>query len=162
MKFPTFEPEPGSCGPESGGHCGPHGLQACLALCVGPQWPELANTCLGLLPACVGTVPCTWHRLHTANLSVFYFPHQSPISHTFVRAGTQWVSHWGGCPTLPSDRARDVEHTCPTPISQQVCSNCALSPLSSFKFTWLSCVAMKPVIFTAAKIKIKKIESSIQ
>ena len=66
---------------------------------------------------------------------VFYFPHQSPVSHTFVRARTQWIPHWGGCPTLPPDRARDVEHTCPTPISQRMCSNYALSPLGSFQFT---------------------------
>ena len=60
LKFSTFDSESDSCDSESDGHCGPHGLGACLALCVGPQWPGLANTCLGLLPACVGTWPCTW------------------------------------------------------------------------------------------------------
>ena len=63
LKFSTFASESGGCASELGGLHGPHGLEACLALHVGPQWPELANTCWGLLSACVGTVPCTWlHR----------------------------------------------------------------------------------------------------
>ena len=68
-----------------GGRHGPHGLEACLALCVGPQWPELANTCLGLLPACVGTVPCTW--LHTANLFWHVNTFWRPLGHFPVTTG---------------------------------------------------------------------------
>ena len=61
---------------------GPHGLEACLAICVGPQWPGLANTCLGLLPACVGTVPCTW--LHTASLFWHVNTFWRPLGHSLV------------------------------------------------------------------------------
>ena len=85
LKFSTFASESGSCASELGGHCGPHGLEACLALCVGPQWPELANTCLGLLPACVGTVPCTW--LHTANLFWHVNTFWRPLGHFPVTTG---------------------------------------------------------------------------
>ena len=57
-----FASKTGGCASETGGLHGPHGLEACLALHIGPQWSGLANTCLGLLSACVGTVPCTWLR----------------------------------------------------------------------------------------------------
>ena len=67
------------------GHHGPHGLEACLALHVGPQWPELANTCRGLLSACVGTVPCTW--LHTANLFWHVNTFWRPLRHFPVTTG---------------------------------------------------------------------------
>ena len=66
LTFLTFDSESGSCDSESGGRHGPHRGEACFATCVGPQWPEWANTCLGLLLACVGTRPCTW--LHRASL----------------------------------------------------------------------------------------------
>ena len=85
LKFSTFASESGSCASELGGHCGPHGLGACLALCVGPQWPELANTCLGLLPACVGTVPCTW--LHTASLFWHADSFWRPLGHSLATTG---------------------------------------------------------------------------
>ena len=85
LKFSTFASESGSCASELGGHCGPHGLEACLALCVGPQWPELANTCLGLLPACVGTVPCTW--LHIASLFWYANTFWPPLGHSLVTTG---------------------------------------------------------------------------
>ena len=64
---------------------GPHGLEACLALHVGPQWPELANTCWGLLSACVGTVPCTW--LHTARLFWCANTFWPPLGHFCVPLG---------------------------------------------------------------------------
>ena len=57
-----------------------------FGLCVGPQqWPELANTCLGLLPACVGTVPCTW--LHTASLFWHVNTFWRPLGHFPVTTG---------------------------------------------------------------------------
>ena len=86
LKFSTFDSESASCAclKISRLH-GPHGLEACLALCVGPQWPELANTCLGLLPACVGTVPCTW--LHTANLFWHVNTFWRPLGHFPVTTG---------------------------------------------------------------------------
>ena len=64
---------------------GPNGLGACLALHVGPQWPELANTCWGLLSACVGTVPCTW--LHTARLFWCVNTFWPPLGHFPVTTG---------------------------------------------------------------------------
>ena len=67
------------------GHHGPHVVEACLALCVGPQWPELANTCWGLLSACVGTVPCTW--LHTARLFWCVNSFWPPLGHFPVTTG---------------------------------------------------------------------------
>ena len=62
-----------------------HGLEACLALHVGPQWSELANTCRGLLSACVGTVPCTW--LHTASLFWHANTFWPPLGHFPVTTG---------------------------------------------------------------------------
>ena len=85
LKFSTFASESDSCASKSDDRHGPHGLEACLALCVGPQWPELANTCLGLLPACVGTVPCTW--LHTANLFWHVNTFWRPLGHFPVTTG---------------------------------------------------------------------------
>ena len=85
LKFSTFDSESDSCASESDGRHGPHGLEACLALCVGPQWPELANTCLGLLPACVGTVPCTW--LHIASLFWCANTFWPPLGHSLVATG---------------------------------------------------------------------------
>ena len=85
LKFSTFDSESGSCGSELGGPHGPHGLEACLALHVGPQWPELANTCWGLLSACVGTVPCTW--LHTARLFWCANTFWPPLGHFCVPLG---------------------------------------------------------------------------
>ena len=46
LKFSTFASESDSCASELDSPHGPHGLEACLALHVGPQWPGLANTCL--------------------------------------------------------------------------------------------------------------------
>ena len=88
LKFSTFASESASCASESAGHHGPHGSvrgEACLALCVGPQWPELANTCWGLLSACVGTVPCTW--LHTARLFWCVNTFWRPLGHFCVPLG---------------------------------------------------------------------------
>ena len=64
---------------------GPHGLEACLALHVGAQWPGLANTCWGLLSACVGTVLCTW--LHTARLFWCVNTFWPPLGHFCVPLG---------------------------------------------------------------------------
>ena len=55
LNFSTFDSESDSCDSESDGHCGPHGLGACLALCVGPQWPELAKTGKHMLGVVAGT-----------------------------------------------------------------------------------------------------------
>ena len=85
LKFSTFASESDSCASELDGPHGPHGLEACLALHVGPQWPELANTCWGLLSACVGTVPCTW--LHTARLFWCVYTFWPPLGHFPVTTG---------------------------------------------------------------------------
>ena len=65
LNFSTFDSDPGAVPPQIlEAAMAPMGAgEACFATCVGPQWPEWANTCLGLLLACVGTRPCTWlHR----------------------------------------------------------------------------------------------------
>ena len=85
LKFLTFDSNPGGCASNLGGLHGPHGLEACLALHVGPQWPGLANTCLGLLSACVGTVSCTW--LHTARLFWCVNTFWPPLGHFPVTTG---------------------------------------------------------------------------
>ena len=85
LKFSTFASESAGCASELAASHGPHGLEACLALCVGPQWPELANTCWGLLSACVGTVPCTW--LHTARLFWCVNTFWPPLGHFPVTTG---------------------------------------------------------------------------
>ena len=85
LKFSIFAPDCGGCASDCGGRHGPHGLEACLALHVGPQWPELANTCWGLLSACVGTAPCTW--LHTASLFWHANTFWPPLGHFPVTTG---------------------------------------------------------------------------
>ena len=87
LKFLIFGPNPDRTPRIPAAAMGPMGLhhEACLAICVGPQWPELANTCLGLLPACVGTVPCTW--LHTANLFWHVNTFWRPLGHFPVTTG---------------------------------------------------------------------------
>ena len=55
LKFSTFDSESASCASESAGLHGPHGLEACLAICVGPRWPELAKTGKHMLGVAAGT-----------------------------------------------------------------------------------------------------------
>ena len=93
LKFSTFDLDPGAVPQTLGADMsGPHGLEACFNVwpfnCVGPQWPELAylaNTCWGLLSACVGTVPCTW--LQTARLFWCVNTFWRPLGHFCVPLG---------------------------------------------------------------------------
>ena len=60
LKFLTFASESDSCASELDAPHGPHRLEACLALCVGPQWPELANpSMLGVVVSMCGH--CAMH-----------------------------------------------------------------------------------------------------
>ena len=117
LKFSTFASELDS--PH-----GPHGLEACLALHVGPQWPELANTCmLGVVVSMCGH--CAMHLVAHCQLvlacqhflaATWAFPcHNWDFGGFLPSLGSRHANSVARCPPRVGGPKNWVHLPCPQP-----------------------------------------------
>ena len=86
LKFLTFDSDPDRALQILTASMGPMGLRHVWPFVLAPSgrsWQT--HACMGLLPACVGTVPCTW--LHTARLFWCVNTFWPPLGHFPVTTG---------------------------------------------------------------------------